>query len=264
MIAVNNSMVDAAEEVGALMKRSVSDPTAVLDLAETLTQGGFVAEQAALALYRRIGVPVPADRTQVEYDPTVWKQRAQKWLREIDYNIQERLGREFLAEASELRVYLAARCPTRLRLNLDDLLQEVWVQAWRNSSNLKESNPAELRQWLLAIANRVLATHLRRLARAKNRRRVPVEREWEGGYSDSFRGLSSSSRSPVAEAAMAEATRSVRDALASLPQEQREVLVAIYIEGQSIQSIATTNNRTKQSVYSLLYRSLQHLRKVLE
>lgn len=61
---------DLAEAIAVV----ISSPEGSLeDLMLGLEYSGVVAEQATLALYRRTGRPLPADRTQLVTDPREWK-----------------------------------------------------------------------------------------------------------------------------------------------------------------------------------------------
>jgi hypothetical protein len=66
---------ELAEAVGLVC----SDPaTAFEAILPGLRPGGFVAEQAALALYKRTFRPLPADRNALVTDPDAWR----AWLAE--------------------------------------------------------------------------------------------------------------------------------------------------------------------------------------
>jgi len=58
-----------AEAIGIVASDPESSPN---DLLLGLPHKGFVAEQAALALYRRTGRPIPDDRNQLILDPDEW------------------------------------------------------------------------------------------------------------------------------------------------------------------------------------------------
>lgn len=62
--------VRLAEAIGVV----AGDPASPLeDIIVGLRHGGFVAEQAALALYKRTGRPLPEDRGLLEVDATKWR-----------------------------------------------------------------------------------------------------------------------------------------------------------------------------------------------
>ena len=63
------SLVQLAEAVGTLVGDSRSTPQ---ELMRGLRHPGVVAEQAALALYRRLNRPLPPDRSNVVTDYADW------------------------------------------------------------------------------------------------------------------------------------------------------------------------------------------------
>jgi RNA polymerase sigma-70 factor (ECF subfamily) len=99
--------------------------------------------------------------------------------------------------------------------------------------------------WILRVARNVAVDHMR------SRRAIPCEevRELDQHHSDSetdrLRSLS------------------LRDALATLPEEQREVLVLRHLVGLSPGEIAGRLGRTEPSVHGLHHRGRGALRSVL-
>jgi len=85
------SLTALAQAVGDLMERSIMNPAATVDLIEALEHEGFVAEQGALALYRRLGLKVPKDRAKLELRPAVWRKRVRAWLSSVEERIEVRL-----------------------------------------------------------------------------------------------------------------------------------------------------------------------------
>lgn len=67
--------VRLVEAIGVLIS---SPRTTLEDLLLGLPHPGLVAEQAALALYRRTGRPRPGDRMSLETDPDLWAEVVRK------------------------------------------------------------------------------------------------------------------------------------------------------------------------------------------
>lgn len=64
------SLPDLADAIGTLG----SDPNSTPDqIMLGLSYSGFVQEQAVLALHRRLGVSLPADRSEIIMDPAYWE-----------------------------------------------------------------------------------------------------------------------------------------------------------------------------------------------
>jgi hypothetical protein len=86
------SLPDLAQAVGQLMERSIANPTVALDLIEALKYDGFVAEQASLALYNRLGLSVPKNRSKLEMRANAWRKKIKAWLSRIETRIDVRLA----------------------------------------------------------------------------------------------------------------------------------------------------------------------------
>jgi hypothetical protein len=62
--------VRLAEAIGVVISSTASS---LEDIMLGLRHGGFIAEQAALALYKRTGRPLPEDRNLLEIDAAQWR-----------------------------------------------------------------------------------------------------------------------------------------------------------------------------------------------
>jgi RNA polymerase sigma factor (sigma-70 family) len=122
----------------------------------------------------------------------------------------------------------------------EDVAQETFVAAWRQ---IDRARPATLRQWLCGIAR-----NLGRKARRKTRRETPLEDE-----------MHAAATTPFDDLARADAERVVREALARVPENYREVLVLYYRENQSIRDVATTLGLGEDAVTQRLSRGRRYL-----
>lgn len=125
----------------------------------------------------------------------------------------------------------------------DDVTEETFVIAWRKIGTLREDNA--LRQWLLAIAAR-LAT--RRRAR---RREAPLDESLIAG----------SNPDPSTSVINRDA---LDHALRALPAGMRAVVALRYIADLSVDEVATSIGRSRNTVKSQLQSALRHLRESLE
>ncbi len=124
-----------------------------------------------------------------------------------------------------------------------DLVQETYLEAVRSAASFR--GDAALTTWLCAIARRRLARHYE-----AERRRAVVDA-----------GLV-----PVAVGADADQLErhdEIVRALGRLPASQRQVLVAKYLDDQSVEQIAADTGRTRAQVQSLLQRGRDGLRRQL-
>jgi RNA polymerase sigma-70 factor (ECF subfamily) len=121
----------------------------------------------------------------------------------------------------------------------DDLLQDVWLRAFRGIIRLREG--ASLRPWLLGIAHHVVMDHFR-LRYADNS--APLE--------DDFADAPADDREEML--ALLEAR------LAALPVIERETLTLFYLEEMSLADIARIQSVPTGTVKSRLFRARNLLR----
>jgi RNA polymerase sigma-70 factor (ECF subfamily) len=132
---------------------------------------------------------------------------------------------------------LLARAP---RIDVDDLVQDVFLAAWRRIGSLRD--PAFFPGWLATIARNVATDHLRR------RPADPVELPDD---------LAAPGRDDTAARAILETVR-------SLPEAYRETLVLRLVEGMTGPEISARTGLTEGSVRVNLHRGMTLLRARLE
>jgi RNA polymerase sigma-70 factor (ECF subfamily) len=157
----------------------------------------------------------------------------------------------------------------RLQAKVDaqDLVQEVFLQAHRHLAVFRGTTEAELVGWLREILATVLANELRRYLRTK-RRDVHLERELAAELEHSSRlidrGLFAKQSSPSQQAARREEAVWLADLLGHLSEDHREVLILRHLEELSFPEIARRMDRSADAVKKLWARALIALRGSLE
>jgi RNA polymerase sigma-70 factor, ECF subfamily len=161
------------------------------------------------------------------------------------------------------RMHLDARL--RPKLAPSDLVQQAMLQAYQGLAGFR-GGEKELRAWLRRILAHTLAHAVRDLGRAK--RDVARERSLEEGLDASSARLdawlAAEQSSPSQQAARNEQVLQLAEALADLPETQREAVVLHYWQARSLAEIGEELGRTPAAVAGLLHRGLKQLRDRLE
>jgi RNA polymerase sigma-70 factor (ECF subfamily) len=168
---------------------------------------------------------------------------------------------------SYLEVLARVHLDPRLRGKLDpaDVVQQTMLRAHAAWPELKHPDRPVLFAWLRRILVRTLADVVKHYDR--DRRAVDLERSLEADLDRSASGLAgwlaADQTSPSQAAARNEELLRLADALATLPEPQREVVVLKHLRGWTLQQIGTHLGRTVPAVASLLRRGLEDLRRRL-
>jgi RNA polymerase sigma-70 factor (ECF subfamily) len=145
---------------------------------------------------------------------------------------REALGFLYARYAEDVCGYV--RSIVRDEHEAEDITQQVFTKLIRVVGKYEERD-VPFFAWLLRVARNVAVDHLRR------QRAIPVE-EIRGADDDHDRYLG------------AERISDLREALATLPRDQREVLVLRHFAGLSPTEIAERTGRTEGSVHGLHHR----------
>lgn len=140
---------------------------------------------------------------------------------------------------------------TGWQADADDLVQEVFVSAWRAWPSFRQDSKAET--WLTRIAINHCRSHRRRqwLRAGIWRKLGQVTQFWEQGE-------------PDANLARQEESQRLQAAVAAMSQSDREVIVLRYMEEQSVEEIAATLEITRGAVEVRLSRARQKLKARLQ
>ncbi len=150
--------------------------------------------------------------------------------------------------------------PRDALVSVKDVLQEVWIAAFLQASRANWNAEIDVERWLVTVARRK-AHHTLRSCRALKR----------GGNSEalagrldpgdtSLDGIPSPQRTPSGEAAAAEASLAIQEALTRLPRRERRVVSLRYLEGLGLPEIAQATNMSEAAVKGLLLRGVRRLR----
>lgn len=169
---------------------------------------------------------------------------------------------------SYLRLLAGLQLDPRLQAKLDpsDLVQQTLLQAYQALDQFRGTSEAELAAWLRQILARTLANATRDLHRA--RRDVARERSLEAAIEASSARLeawlAAGQPSPGEQAGRNEQLARLAEALAELPQAQRQALELHYLRGWTVAEVAGELGRSTTAVVGLVHRGLKQLRSRLQ
>lgn len=135
----------------------------------------------------------------------------------------------------------------------EDVVEETFWQAWKKADSYEPSKGA-VSTWLLTIGRR------KALDRLRSKKRSGTDTV-HGDFN--FADLPSTAPDPAMEVEGAELREQVRNALAELPDEQREVLELGYFSGLSQSEIAEATGQPLGTVKTRMRLAMQKLREPL-
>jgi RNA polymerase sigma-70 factor (ECF subfamily) len=166
------------------------------------------------------------------------------------------------------RTQLGARL--RSVVNPSDVVQQTFLEAYRDFGQFEGTTAAQWRAWLRRILAHNLAALVERHVQTRKRdvrRQVSLEQGFAAA-GDSAAGpavaLASPGSSPSAQAQRREASAVLADRLARLPAPYREVLRLRNLEGLAFDEVARRMGRTPGAVRVLWVRALDQLRLLLK
>jgi RNA polymerase sigma-70 factor (ECF subfamily) len=178
----------------------------------------------------------------------------------IDSLAPERF-RTYLRMLAELQVGRAMDA----RIDPSDIVQQTLLDAHRDRAQFRGRTEAEMAAWL----RRLLSCNLADAARARGRAKRDAGRERSlqtaidasSAHLESW--LAAEQSSPSERAERNETILRVLDALAFLPEANRQALILRHCQGLSLAEISVRLGRTPPAVAGLLKRGLAELRNLL-
>jgi RNA polymerase sigma-70 factor (ECF subfamily) len=166
-----------------------------------------------------------------------------------------------------LRLLARMQMGPRLQGKLDpsDLVQQTLLQALRALDQFRGRSDAELAAWLRQILAHKLTNAARELGRAKRDvgRECSLEAALEQSSARLEAWLVAEQSSPSQQAQRKEQVLRMAEALASLPEAQREALTLHYLQSWSLDDIGRQLSRSPSAVAGLIKRGLKQLRLLL-
>lgn len=163
---------------------------------------------------------------------------------------------------------LRTRAKTRLpavmeaRTGPEDVLQEVYLDVFRQIDRFEDRGPGSFTKWLYGILDRKLAA-TRRAMHAKARdvnREVPAERSAADSYWNLFDHVYADSGTPSRAMRREEAMSALLACVAGLASGHRRVIQLRFLEGLSVREVAARLGKSEAAIVALTRRALDALR----
>lgn len=173
---------------------------------------------------------------------------------------QEALSRAFEKHRRRLAVLIHYKLSphARQRYEVEDLIQETSLRAFRDIERFSYQAPGCFLRWLSTIADHVIADRMRY-----------QNRERRAGDEVPFRSASNpdgpepaDTKTPSRLFAQQEAVDRLLARLDALPEDYRQALVLAKIEGLTTAEIAERMGKSREAVALLVYRALKRFREL--
>ncbi|MEN9228309.1 MAG: sigma-70 family RNA polymerase sigma factor [Gloeomargarita sp. GMQP_bins_69] len=165
------------------------------------------------------------------------------------------LVRRHQTHVERLLYHLAADWPDRA-----DLVQEVWVRAYRHIKRLQD--PKKFRSWLSRIATNLFYDELRR--RKRQRMTVSLDAPRQMGHTEVDWDLPCDHPGPSDDLATQEFYERLQRAIAELPEVFRTTIILRELEGLAYEEIAEITGTSLGTVKSRIARARARLQSQLK
>jgi RNA polymerase sigma-70 factor (ECF subfamily) len=151
------------------------------------------------------------------------------------------------------------------KIDLSGVVQQTLLNAYRALPRFQAKSTADMAAWLRRILANNLADELRKLRTGKRdiRREQSLEAAIETSSSRLEAWLTADESTPSQKAERHEQALRVAEALASLPDAQREALELQHWHSLSLAEIAEHMGRSQAAVAGLIKRGLEQLRRTM-
>jgi RNA polymerase sigma-70 factor (ECF subfamily) len=172
---------------------------------------------------------------------------------------REALSALFEKYRPRLAVLIHYRISSELRsfFEVDDILQETFLEAFRDFDQFTYQSPGSFMSWLARISDHVMAD----LARSQGRqKRHAAEMLRFRSESNPSGPEPADRRTPSRLLAEEEGLRGLLEKLNLLPENYRQAILLMKVEGLSIQEAAGRLGKSNEATALLLHRALKRFR----
>lgn len=166
---------------------------------------------------------------------------------------------------SHLEAHVTPKIPSHARRQIaaEDIMQDVFSQAFRDIAKYEARDGASFFAWLRTIADHRLTDALRRLGRKKrggdHQQLSQAALAQTSSVVDLIDMVCHESHAPDSSVAHREAAQAIHIGVANLPDDQRRVIRERFFEGKTVEEIATGMDRTTGAVRGLIHRAQKNL-----
>jgi RNA polymerase sigma-70 factor (ECF subfamily) len=177
---------------------------------------------------------------------------------------QSALEQLLMSHYDDLARHIEPRIGAQMRsvVGVDDVLQETFVQAFRDISKFQTRSGSSFRGWLKAIAENRLMDAIKSWQRKKRGgdfHRMGAGDAYRTSVGEFVAVLEDEADSPSRVAAKDEAIDAMEIAIAGLPEDQRQAIQLRCLEGKSLEETAREMDKTVAAVRALIHRAKQAL-----
>lgn len=172
-----------------------------------------------------------------------------------------------LAETrSRLCRHVSWRIPPDLKSSVDaeDIVQEAHVEIYRHIGGFRVLGDDSFYRWMATIALRKLRDAVR-MRRATKRAASPMQqqRNLEDSVFDLLDLVIGPGQTASRSVARGEAVAALRVAIDALPEDYREAVWLVHIQGLSVTTAAAQMGRTERAIHNLCYKARERMRELL-
>jgi RNA polymerase sigma-70 factor (subfamily 1) len=175
---------------------------------------------------------------------------------------REALSRAFEKFERRLAVLVHFKISERTRTfaEVDDIVQETLLRAFRDIEHFSYQAPGSFLRWLSAIADHAIVDRVRYQGRERRAgEEIPFRSE-----SNPAGPEPADTKTPSRLLAQREAVERLLARLSALPEDYRKVILMAKIEGLSTAEIAAQMGKSREAVALLVYRAVKRFRDLCE
>ncbi len=153
-------------------------------------------------------------------------------------------------------VYYKLGADLRASCEVDDIIQETLLRAWRDIEQFRYRAPGSFMSWLASIADHVIIDAARYGDRERRRAAAVVPLSQAPEAADT--------RTPSRLLAQKEGAAALLDRLNALPEDYRQAILLAKIEGLSTAELAERLGKSREAAALLLHRAVKRFRALSE